>query len=207
LYLEAPNCIEWEESHNDWANNTAIRNGAEAVSRVPGVGTFAVVTRDKQFTFWDDCVYFARSVFLRAVRIGLAPLFIVDEAIRVFFVVNLHDTVFHGDTFAWEGDDTFDDILVGNVIRHSAGHWVFDTVCLVFFDLFLIFIHKHDDLTTFWDVILAEEVGPRDGSAVDYYAICVLEGVFHTTTDYVVGAIDISVQKQSTEHDGSHENH
>ena len=46
-YLERANFIEWEEAENYWADDTAIWNSTKAVSRVPRIGTFAVVARDE----------------------------------------------------------------------------------------------------------------------------------------------------------------
>ena len=45
--LECTDFIEWEEAENYWADDTAIWNSTKAVSRVPRIGTFAVVARDE----------------------------------------------------------------------------------------------------------------------------------------------------------------
>ncbi len=115
FYLERADFVEGEEAEDDWADYAAIRNSAEAVSGIPRVGAFAVVTRDKEFAFWYGGVYFARSVFFRAVGVGSAPLCIINKAIWVFVVINSHYAIFYGDAFAREGDDALDNILIANV--------------------------------------------------------------------------------------------
>ena len=124
------------------------------------MGAFAVVARDEKFASWDGGVDFAGSVFFGAVGVGLAPLCVVDEALWVFIVVDFHDAVFDGDAFAWKGNNTLDDILVANIGRNAACHWVFDTFGLVFGNGFFVFIEKNNNLSAFWNVLVASEVSP-----------------------------------------------
>lgn len=45
--LEAADFVEGEEANSDWPNDAAKRNSAEAITRVPRVGAFAIVARHK----------------------------------------------------------------------------------------------------------------------------------------------------------------
>ena len=47
LCLERLDFVEWEEAHDDWADDAAVRNGAEAIAGIPRIGTFTVVTGDE----------------------------------------------------------------------------------------------------------------------------------------------------------------
>ncbi len=111
----------------------------------------------------------------------------------MFTIVDSHDTVFNDYALTRKGNDAFDDILVGDIVWCGTGHGVFDAFTFVFFDFFAIFVHKDDDLPTLGYVFLPHEMSPGDSGAIDYYAIVVLEGVFHAGAHYVVRPVNISI--------------
>ena len=47
MRLERADFVEGEETEDNWADDAAIWNGAETVSGVPRIRTFAVVARNK----------------------------------------------------------------------------------------------------------------------------------------------------------------
>ena len=138
--LECADFIEREETEDDWTDDTAIWYGTETISGIPGVGTFAVVARNEELAFGYDGVYFTRGVLFGAVGIGGAPLGIVDETVGMFVVIDSHDAVFYGDTFAREGDDALDDILITYVGWYIASHGVLYALGFVFGNFGFIFV-------------------------------------------------------------------
>lgn len=138
--LESSNFIEGEEAKDDGTDDAAIRNSTETISRVPRVGTFAVVARNKEFAFGYDGVYFARGMLFGAIGFGGAPLGVVDEAVGMLVVIYSHDAVFYGDMFAWESNNTFNDVLITYVGWYIASHRVFYALSLVFGDFGFIFV-------------------------------------------------------------------
>ena len=195
---ECPDFVEWEEAKNNWADDAAIRNGAEAITGVPRVGAFAVVAGDEKFAGGDGEVDFAGGILLGAVGVGMTPLSVVNETVWVFVVVDGHDAVFDDDALTWKSDDALDDVLVADAFWHATSEWVFDALLFVFGDGFFVFVQEDDDLAALWDVFLASEMGPRNGGAIDDNAIVAMESVFHATTDDVVRAIDESIEKYCT---------
>ena len=71
------------------------------------------------------------------------------------FIINRHYAIINSYSFTWEGDDTFDNVLITDVVGSGTGHWVFDAVTFVFLDFFGVFIHEDDDLTTFGNIFLS----------------------------------------------------
>ena len=173
LGLKAADGIEREETENDWADDAAIRDGAEAIAGIPRVGAFAIVAGNEELAFWDDGVNFAGGVFFRSVGVGLTPVFVVDEPVWMLFVVDFHDAVFNGDALARKSNDALNDVLIGNVVWYGASHGVFDASSFVFGDLFLVFVHKNDNLPALWDIFLPQEVRPRNGGAIDDNAVAI----------------------------------
>lgn len=141
-----------------------------------------------------------------SVGIGGAPLRIIYKAIWVFIVVNSHDAIFDGDSFAGKSYDTLDDVLIANVGGQCTSHGVGHALGFVFGDFGLIFVHKYDDLAAFRDVFLADEMRPRHGGAIDYDTIIAMKGVFHAAAHYIVRAINVSIEKHSTEYYGYQKN-
>jgi len=84
------------------------------------VRAFAVVAGNENFSCGDDGVNFAGGVFLWADSVVGAPNFVINKTFGVFVVVDCHNAVFDDDAFARESDDTFDDVLVGDVVRSFA---------------------------------------------------------------------------------------
>ena len=155
MALESAELVKGEESEHNWADDAAVGNGAEAVAGVPGVGAFTVVAGDEKLAGGDDGIDFAGGMLFRAFSGGNAPLGVIDKSVGVLVIVNLHDAIFDGDAFAGEGDDAFDDVLVADVLRGSAGHRVFDAGGLELFGGFAIFVHEDNDLPAIRDVFLA----------------------------------------------------
>ena len=124
----------------------------------------------------------------------------------MFIVVDSHNAVFNDDAFAWESDDALDDILIGFVGGNGAGGGVRDTLSLISLDGVFVFVDEDNDLPTFGDVFVASEVCPRNGGAIDNNSVVVVEGIFHADTDYVVTAIDISIEKESAKDDSQYKN-
>ena len=76
---------------------------------------------------------------------------------------------------------------------------------MVFFNRLLIFVEENDNLAAFRDVFVAGKMGPRDGGAVNDYAVVFVERVFHAPADDAIGAVDVGVQKQGAEDNGADE--
>ena len=153
--LESANFLKWEESEDDWANDTTVGNGAETITRIPRIRTFAVVARYKQFSGWDGCIDLAGSVVFWSFIARDSPLIIINKTFRMFVIIDGHNAVFDGDSFAWKGNNAFDNILITDSIWRGTSHRIFDALRFVFANFFLIFIHKNNDLTSFGYVFLA----------------------------------------------------
>ena len=104
------------------------------------MGTFAVVAGDEKFAFGDGKIDFAGGVRFGTVVFGNAPFVVVNKTIRIFVVVDGHDAVFYCDAFAREGNNAFDDVLVGDAVWYGTGERVGDAFGLVFFDGGFVFV-------------------------------------------------------------------
>lgn len=188
--------VKGEQPEDDWPDDAAIGDGAETVSGIPGVGIFAVITRDEELALRDDHVYLAGGMLLWAVSGGNAPDSIVNKAIGIFVIINGHYAVFYYDALTWEGDSALDDVLVRLAGRNSASGGMLYSLCLICLDCIFVFVDKNDDLAAFGDIFLTYKVRPRDGGTVYDYAIIVVEGIFHTDADDIVTAIDVCIKKE-----------
>ena len=129
---------------------------------------FAIVSRDKNFAFWDDDVDFTGGVSFGAVGIGDACGFVGVEAIRVFVIIYGQNALFDFYAFARETNDAFDDILVFDAWGGFTGK-----------DFASATVGEDNDLSAMWGVFLAHKVRECDGKTIDDNAVVGHEGVFH----------------------------
>ncbi len=111
----------------------------------------------------------------------------------MFFIIDGHDAVFDGNSFAWEGNDTFDNVLIGDIRWDRAGSRILDSLGFVIFNSFFVFVHKDNDLAAFWDVFVTDKMRPRYGSAINNNAVIVVESIFHADSDNIIGTINVGV--------------
>ena len=100
---------------------------------------FAIVTGDENFAFGNNDVGFSGSVDFGTIGVRMASGFIWVEAVGVFVVEYCDNAVFDANTFAWIGDDAFDDVLVFDASGGFAVHSVA-----------VASVGENDDLPTFW---------------------------------------------------------
>ncbi len=127
----------------------------------------------KQCAVWHDGVDTAAG--------GAAWLAVVVvvwvETLGVGVVVYGELAVFDYHVFAGKRNDAFDDVLVLATER-------------------VVWIFKHDNLTTFWDVVFVLELCRRDGEAIDDESVARIHGGFHARANYREGAKNKAVNKQ-----------
>ena len=196
--LKSANFVKREEAKDDGADDAAIRNCAETVAGIPRVRAFAIIAGNEDFALRYGKIYFAGSVRFGAVGVRMTPEFIVDEAVRMFFIVNSHDTVFDGDTLAGEGNDTLNNVLIGYIRRNGAGGGVFHALFFVGFDSGFVFVHEDDNLTAFGDIFVTGEMGPRNGGTINNDTVIVMQSIFHADTNDVIGTINVGVEEKGT---------
>ena len=193
-YLKYSHLIKGENTHNSGADDAAIWHSAEAVTRIVRVRTFAVVTRNEDFSVRDYHVDFAGSVFFWPPSVTSASGIVGVETVGIFIIVDGDGTILYGDPFAGEGNDAFDNILIFNIRISLTGERSGSGA-----------VSEDDNLTAVRDVFLSPEVGDRDWYAVDDDAIVAMQSIFHADADDVVRTEDKSVQYDGTQDDATDE--